>query len=373
MIFEISPLLYPKIFFIFLCACVIGQTFVLFSNGTRIKDEKQYSSIFKALLIVAAVTLFIGFRPIHWIFVDTVNYAGSYERVITGEATKLEDPEPVWTFIMNWFANNGFEVNYWFAFICFLSISFVVCYCKNLMPNHLILLLFCCMTGFSFFAGLVNGIRNNLAICIFIYGFSIYFAKRDFKSLIISLLVAVPAYLVHNSVIILLVAFVGSVFIVKTTRFALIIWFGAILVTLIWGPSLSETITILSEDERAMRYLDQGLEGSMGDDNISRFRFDFLLYSSIPVMLGWYITIKRKIHDSKYQLILNTYIISNAIWIVFMYVAFTNRFASLSWSLFGVAMCYPLVKIPIWENKQTRNVALLLWGQLAFYAYMMFK
>lgn len=91
----------------------------------------------------------------------------------------------------------------------------------------------------------------------------------------------------------------------------------------------------------------------------------FLLYSSMPILLGFYILQKRKITDRIYVILLNTYILANAFWIIVINASFSNRFAYLSWFLYPIVLVYPLLKLSIWKD-QSRKTALILMFHCSF-------
>jgi hypothetical protein len=82
----------------------------------------------------------------------------------------------------------------------------------------------------------------------------------------------------------------------------------------------------------------------------SGFRWDFLLYSAMPVWLAWYVRYKGIINKT-FNLLANTYIIANSFWVLVCRVAFSNRFAYLSWFLYAFVIAYAVIRLPIWEDQ----------------------
>lgn len=89
------------------------------------------------------------------------------------------------------------------------------------------------------------------------------------------------------------------------------------------------------------------------------FRFDFLLYSAMPVLMTWYVTIKRNFEDRTFNIIAVTYILANAFWVMVIRAAYSNRFAYLSWFLYPIVIVYPLLRFRLWDD-QDRKTALIL-------------
>ena len=85
----------------------------------------------------------------------------------------------------------------------------------------------------------------------------------------------------------------------------------------------------------------------------------------MPILLVWYLTIKREFKDKSFNLLANTYILANAFWIMVIRANYSNRFAYLSWFLYPIVIFYPLLRFKIWDN-QDRNSALILLAYSGF-------
>ncbi len=100
------------------------------------------------------------------------------------------------------------------------------------------------------------------------------------------------------------------------------------------------------------------------------FRWDFLLYSTVPIVMGWYICVKRKIQDNWYNVICTVYCLCNAFWIMVIRSAFSNRFAYLSWFIYPIVIAYPLINLPVWED-QDRKTGIILLAYAGFTFFML--
>ena len=116
--------------------------------------------------------------------------------------------------------------------------------------------------------------------------------------------------------------------------------------------------------------LDEG-ETIITTDQLSGFRVDFIIYSIMPIIMAWYVTIKRNFKDLPYHTIATTYILANAFWIMVIRSEQSNRFAYLSWFLYPIVIAYPLLRMNIWEN-QDRKLALILLAYAGFTFFMSF-
>ena len=117
------------------------------------------------------------------------------------------------------------------------------------------------------------------------------------------------------------------------------------------------------DDERT-RYL---LEVGMFDDEFRHvgFRWDFLIYSAIGVFAGWYYLFKKKLKDINYYRLFNTFLFTNAIWILVIRANFSNRFAYLSWFIMALVVVYPWLKAKF-ENEQNKKFAYTILGYYLF-------
>ena len=72
----------------------------------------------------------------------------------------------------------------------------------------------------------------------------------------------------------------------------------------------------------------------------SGFRIDFVIYSAMPVLMGYYVIFKYELRDRLYEDLLHYYLTTNGIWMLCMYGAFTNRIAYLSWFSYPFLIIY---------------------------------
>src|SRR5690606_344375 len=107
---------------------------------------------------------------------------------------------------------------------------------------------------------------------------------------------------------------------------------------------------VFSSDNRATNYLSGQVDTSLFAS--TGFRWDFLLYSAVPVFTGWYYIYKKKYYDRHYNLLYATYLIANSFWILVIKANYSNRFAYLSWFMMGLVIVYPLLKKYIVSKQQ---------------------
>ena len=98
------------------------------------------------------------------------------------------------------------------------------------------------------------------------------------------------------------------------------------------------------------------------------FRWDFLLYSAMGVFVGYYFIFRRNFRDEYYHWIYNTFLVTNAFWVLVIRAAYSNRFAQISWFIMPIVLIYPFMKQRFWQNhERILGAALLAFYAFAFY------
>ena len=95
-------------------------------------------------------------------------------------------------------------------------------------------------------------------------------------------------------------------------------------------------------------FLDQRVEeytSTIGSENDygSKFRYDFLLYSILPMYIANIWMNRYHYYSSTYLLVYKAYVLANAIWLLVIRVAYCDRIAYLSWFLIPVLVVYPFL------------------------------
>lgn len=312
---------------------------------------------FFALLVI----LFIGLRPISKVFPDMIGYATMYNK-LTLISTKNE--EGLW-----WLAKAcqelGFDANVWFLVVCAAYYGFTMRAAKLLSPNNWEHIFITFLIAFSTLAYAISGIRNGLALASLTLGFSIFLTKEG-RGRFVSILFFAFAYMTHKSSILPLVCFFTAYYLVNFKR-ALYFWLFSIVLSLTVGSSVSNIFMGLGFDDRLGGYLHD-----VDYSGFSRagFRWDFLLYSMMPILLGYYVLIKKGIEDRIYEILISTYVLANAFWVMVIRAQFSDRFAYLSWFMYAVVIAYPLFSVDIWGNEQGRIAKNILYAHLSFTLFM---
>lgn len=217
----------------------------------------------------------------------------------------------------------------------------------------LFLMMICC---FQFYAYGTNTMRAGFAGSFIILGLSFC---NNVRLMAVFLAIGLS---VHNSMIIPIIALLLAWNIRKTNLF-FIGWFLCIAVSYVIGESLQERVSFLIQEGRT-EYLTSGATQGYK----TGFRWDFLLYSSLPVIFGYYYIFKLNFKNEFYEFLYRMYLTANGFWVLVIRANFTDRFAYLSWFLFPILLVYPLLSRQLYPDAQyqARNISLVLWMEFGF-------
>ena len=358
---------YYNILFLILCWSTV--LYYIGSNGQKVLKSEGSPMQGVALLLTIILSLYVGLRPDF--YGDMSMYTHSYNNIIN-------DYVPI-SFHSEWFWHNlnafckklGFTVYEFDLVVATLYYSgMFLCLVILTRKNLWIGVLFFYMS-FSCFSYGTNGIRNGLACSIDLVAISLLAAKGK-KVLPIVLLIMFIALGVHRSSMLPSAAALASLYVIKDTKTAIRFWIASIALSLAAGPLIEQFFASLGFDDRMSKYSSANTsEGEMAQFSQTGFRFDFLFYSMWPVIMVWYVTRHRKFVDRTYTVLANTYILSNAFWIMVIRAAFSNRFAYLSWFIYPIVIAYPLLRMNLWKD-QDRKTAIILFLYTGFSFFMFF-
>ena len=215
-----------------------------------------------------------------------------------------------------------------------------------------------------FFTFGVNGLRNGLACHVVMLAMAFFMEDKR----IIAFVLAFFALGIHRSVMLPIAGVIASITVIKEPKIALYIWLSSILISLFFGKEITSFMSSLGFDERMTFYT----TSHEYDNQFSStgFRWDFILFSAMPIAMIFYVNIWKDLHDGWYNILATTYLLSNAFWIIVIRTSFTNRFAYLSWFLMPILLVYPLCNMKAWEN-QDRVAGQILIAYTAFTIFMM--
>lgn len=330
-----------------------------------IDRPRSWVSVIPAFLLCLLLAIFIGNRPISgYYFSDTSNYAQMFYLMKANLSLPGDDGEWIWNQFM-YFCAHRMDVSQYLTIICLGYFGFTLWACQRFAPNNVWIMVLFNLAAFSFFTYGTNGIRNGLACTITLVAISYLVAKK--RNLVMACTLAFVAINIHRTVSLpLLMAFVSS-FGIKSFKVAYTFWILSILISLVAGSAVTSFFAGLGFDDR-VSYLQEEASSEMFSH--TGFRWDFLLYSMMPIVLGYYIVMRRGIRNATYEFLLNTYTLSNAFWVMVIRANYSNRFAYLSWFMYPIVLAYPLLKMNVWDKRQGEALSLIMFMHAAFTWFM---
>lgn len=343
--------------FVAAAQCFTNQ---VFRKGT-IATNATWGLVFSIFLI-----LYIGFRPISSRFGDTINYANDFE-LLRGIQTHLGFTSE-WAFgnLMVWHHTLG-DIHSFFLNCAIIYVGSLWWAMKRIFGSYYWIPLLVVFSMFTFWSYGVNGVRNGMGASVFILALS--FANH----IPIMIFLALLATGFHASVWIMIGAAITG-WLYKNSKFYLIAWIGCVILSWLWGSTIQEYLAelpIFAGDNRFSGYLTATEEGMVTEGFVyeMKFRWDFLAYSAMAVGIGYYFIFKRKFKEEYYHWIYNTYLITNAFWVLIIRAPYTNRFAQISWFIMPLVLIYPFMKKRFWRaHERMIGYAIIL-----FYAYTFYE
>ncbi|MDU1891697.1 MAG: EpsG family protein [Dysgonomonas sp.] len=344
MIDSIPLHLYTDLFNYLVLILVIFAVFESFS-GRLFNPETRAINRVIAYAIAVIVILYMGLRPVSFVFGDTLTYARSFYRLqMDIEQFRIfNDGEWLFNTIMLWFAKYS-NVHIFFLFCAFIYVGSLWWAFKRIFKEDFLIPFIVAIAMFTFWSYGVNGIRNGMAASVIILALS--FRQNITLMVILSIL----ALGIHKSMYLVVAAAVLALF-VKDSKIYFWAWVGCIVVSLIAGNTISNLLvnSNLIGDDRFASYI------SNNEDQYkfshTGFRWDFLLYSAIPVAVGYYFIFKQMYTDKFYIWLFNIYLMTNAFWVIVIRASFSNRFAQISWFLIPLVLIYPFFMKKFWDDQ----------------------
>ena len=325
-----------------------------------IKRTFDYQPIIVFLMIF---TIFFGLRPISNFFGDTVIYASQYSLLENYGVFNLEGSEELssdWLFsFIQRSSAATIDVHLWLMLMMCCYIIPMYKGCKQIDNKHGALLMLFCIGAFEFYTFAVNGVRNGIACSIVILAVAILNKKK----MVLAIVLCIIATGFHKSAALPVVSMFFSYYVSKP-KYMYIAWLGAIVLSLSIGGYIDNLLSLISYDER----LASELQSDNADGLVleHRFRWDFLLYSSMPILLGYYAIFKRQLYNNTYLILLGTYIYANSFWVLAIRAMFSNRIAYLSWFIYPIVLAYPLLNFPVFKKNHSEKTAWILLGHFGF-------
>lgn len=340
--FDWIPILdYTPVYYVSMLGICVLMIWILLNQ-----ENHKISILFQnfiGFVFLGWVILYLGLRPVSYVFADMATYAQYFHRIAAGEELIIKK-DYIFNYFLGWSARVMSDRNFFFLCGLLYTIPFYVFsrkYCGIYWPY----VFFIFVASYMFWPFGTNGIRNGIGTSLFI--FSLCFYNRKYILYPIMIL----AFGMHSSVAITIAAFILSG-LYRKPKVYLYLWLVAIPLSLAGGGFWENLFGNIGfgDDSRAEDYLTKG--NTQGDVfAYTGFRWDFLFYSSFAVFAGWYFIFKKNITDKFYIHLWGTYMIANAFWILVIRANFSNRFAYLSWFLMAPVIAYPLLRYKLFPNQ----------------------
>lgn len=323
--------------------------------ASRIQTREETNSI-GTLFLMLFMALFIGSRPISYEFIDMGGYAALWDMWDMGEFQFSRDVQNIlFDNLRSLMSTNHIDIFWFFLLISAIYFGAMYVACRKLFPYDTLLAYVVCLGAFSTFSYATNGIKAGAAASLFL----VAIAYRD------NLKIAIPFALIslgfHHSMIMVVFSAVIAYIFRKPQPFFLL-WGICVIIAALEITTFQDFFASIA-DEQGQKYL-------MSDYGVKGFRYDFILYSAMPVLIGFIAVYKKKIHSTIYCFMLNLYLLTNSVWMLCMYASFTNRIAYLSWFFYPIVLIYPFLNEKFSE-KQYRSVARISIAHLGFTLFML--
>lgn len=329
-------------------------TFIACNQGKN--DRNNFSA---ALLLCVFMVLYIGFRPVSGrVFVDMGNYARFFHNA-QWNGFNFDTDNLIFDNLYNFLGSSGIDITVFFILIASIYFGCILIACKKLFPGNVLLAFLVYLAAFSTFAYGTNGIKAGAAASIFLVALA--YSKKYYFSIPVALI----SWGFHHSMQLPVVAFVVSI-LFKRTSWYYGIWIFSFICSML-HVTIFQTIFAGWTDEQGAGYLN-----IIDADFVTHkgFRIDFALYSVCPIIMGYYATVKYGFEDKLYDILLRTYTLTNAVWLLCMYAPFNNRISYLSWLMSPIVLIYPCMKQQEYNRPLVGSRNLIIGLHLGFTIFM---
>lgn len=304
----------------------------------ELEEFPQENLMIGTTLMLTTVTLFIGLRNPNgsWIyFGDTYAYTLMYLKIQT-DPSWVSNEDVGFYYYMKLMAK-VFNIQTFYLITAILYVFPVYFSFYKWFNKYAFFAVLLFVTSMSFWPFGINGMRNGLATSFFIFALA-FREKRIVMYIIIALSISFHTSMLLPTLALLITEFYNN------TKLFLRIWLGSIVVSFLFGKSLMDGLNSILTSSIG-QFDGRGDFSGVDAESFatSSYRFDFIIYSAIVICLGYYFIYKIQFKNKFFQTIFNTYIISNTIWMYFIYFPYTNRIAYLSWFLIPILIVYPII------------------------------
>ena len=314
-----------------------------------------------ALMLTLGLIAFIGLRPVSNVFVDMVGYSHTFD-FYKGDPFTFDwsVDNKLFDNLFMWLSSLRVDHSLFFVIIAAIYFGGIFIACRKMFPRDVLFAMLVYLAAFSTFPAGVNGIKAGAAASLFF----VALAYRDKK--IISYIFVALAYGFHHSMQIVVVAYILAS-LLKTPKYYIWGWIVSLVIAVLHITFFQQLFAGFTDEHGAKYLLVEGDESAY----LTGFRLDFIIYSAIPIIIGYYLIFKRKLQSERFNFIYNIYVIANSVWLLCMYASYTNRIAYLSWQLLPIVLIYPFFNEKI-SPSQYKIAAIVAFAHLGFTLFMEF-
>lgn len=321
--------------------------------STRDRNSIKSETIVPALILLLIMIWRIGCMPIPNMYSDRDLYAEDFMRIQFYGFEFSTDGRDQILGLITLFLSKFCIVDTYFIFLACIYMGLYFVTCRRMVGAPVFWLLVGCSLSLGFTNYGTNTLRAGLAISFMLIGLSYY------KRLWLMLVFIGLGVMTHFSMVIPASMIIISRFFDKTKLYFRL-WLLSIPVSFVAGGFFQVLFTSFSGDTRTA-YLT-----TLNDYYNIGFRIDFIIYSLIPLLVGYYYIYKRNYKSQFYSNLYNAYILTNIFWILVIKANFSDRFAYLSWFMIPFILLYPILKEPTVVKKPARWLSLVILGETLF-------
>ena len=336
--------------FILFLVIVTAMNYIKTANGFRPESAVAQK---EALFLLVFMIVIIAFRD--WrspLYGDSFVYGRSIALARDGANNLWDD----WGFnlLFTTWAKLGLSPELFFILTATVYCVPMYLIARRLDMHYTFLILLFFASSFTFFAFGVNGIRNGMASSLVLLAMT----YKDRKYLMALLLFI--GFSLHDSMMLPIAALIITMLYTKTS-FYIRLWIASILVSVFVSGYFQQLFLQLDfVSSSGSGYLGAAVDMEGVKFARTGYRWDFVMYSGVPVLLGYYITEIKKESNEMYTFLLNTYLLCNSMWILVIRANYSNRIAYLSWFIMPIVMVYPIIKFNGFKNKNIAVALILL-------------
>ena len=328
-----------------------------------------YSKNFKGLAVEKSIVygliihgIFFGLRNPYGkgIFLgDTYYYTQQYEGIFEATITK----DFLFYHLMR-ISSSYLSVSEFYIVIALIYILVPLYFLRKYLTAQMFIYVgLLWMLSLNFFPYGVNGIRQGIAASFYLSGLMLFLSHRKINYSIVFFSASV---LLHGGMALGIIPIILTRFFTLTIRQVLFYWILSVLLIFLFGSTVADlmssfldTMKLGDWDERVLAFRNPD------EEIISKggvFRWDFVLYTSIPIIVSS-LFLKLRLRS----MLLSLYFFTAIQWLVFIRFPYTNRFALATWLLMSLVLAQVLVDV-----KNSSSFIILRQSVLVLFIFFMF-